>query len=152
MSSFEFILAITGHPAFTAPINMEDGAMSALSSLEARVIGASLAHLTTETKRNSDALQQIGESLHVLTRLEVTQTDIAERLKEGSMKMTDHEKRIQSLEQEMPGLREMRKWGITAILAVLGMLGTALVKIVIIDIPKIPTQPPPHQQQSSSPP
>lgn len=149
MSIFELILATTGHPALTASTQMDEASMSALSSLEARVIGASLAHLTSEQKRTTDAVVAINESLHALTRLEVTQADIAERLKEGSMRMTDHEKRLQAVEQEMPGLREMRKWAISAMIAGLGMVGVALVKLVIIDVPRIPQPPAQHQQTTN---
>ena len=119
-----------------------------LTSAEAQIIGASISHLAAETKRNADAVVAINESLHVLTRLETAQTNVLDRLKEGSIRMTDHEKRIQTIEQRMPGLNELRSWVIGGVLAGVGMMGAALLKLVIIDIPRLPvytqpaTQPP----------
>ncbi len=115
-----------------------------LTSSEARIISTQLGHLVVETKRNADAVAAIGESLHVLTRLEASQTNVVEKLKEGSIRMSDHETRLQRIEQDLPGLRELRRWVIAGVLAGAGMVGAALVKLVVFDVPRIPqyaTQP-----------
>ena len=126
-----------------------------LTSAEAQIIGASISHLASETKRNADAVVAINESLHVLTRPETAQTNVLDRLKEGSVRMTDHERRIQLIEQCMPGLNELRSWVIGGVLAGVGMMGAALVKLVIVDIPRLPvyTQPatPPPQPAVTAP-
>lgn len=156
MTTLELILASSGLSALAIPPtlyqSMDDDAVSVLSSAEARIIGAALSHLTAETKRNADAVVAINESLHILTRLEVTSVEIGERLKEGSMRMTDHEKRLQLLEQQINPLLETRKWVITGVLAGIGMIGIALVKLVIIDparvpYPYVPPAPAQHQRE-----
>lgn len=110
-----------------------------LTSAEARIISTQLGHLVNETKRNADAVAAIGESLHVLTRLEESQGNVVEKLKEGSMRMSDHERRLQIVEQELPGLRELRKWVIAGVLAGVGMVGAALFKLVLVDVPRLTT-------------
>lgn len=117
---------------------MAEEQSSYLTSAEARIISTQLGHLVSETKRNADAVAAIGESLHVLTRLEESQGNVVEKLKEGSIRMSDHERRLQIVEQELPGLRELRKWVIAGVLAGVAMVGTALVKLVIVDVPRIP--------------
>lgn len=108
-----------------------------LTSAEARIIATSLSHLAQETKRNADAVAAIGESLHILTRLEETQANVVDKLKEGSMRMTDHEKRLQRVEQELPGLQETRKWVVAGVLAGISMMGGALIKLVVVDVPRM---------------
>ncbi len=116
----------------------QDDPLSVLSSHEARILGLTLSHIAQETKRNADAVVAINETLHILTRLEQAQGHVLDKLKEGSMRMTDHEKRLKDIESNMPGLLETRKWVIMGVLAGLGMMGMALVKLVILDVPHIP--------------
>lgn len=122
-----------------------------LTSAEARIISTQLGHLVTETKRNADAVAAIGESLHVLTRLEESQGNVVEKLKEGSMRMSDHERRLQVVEQELPGLRELRKWVIAGVIAGVSMVGVALMKLVIVDVPRIPQYTAPPTQPTGKP-
>lgn len=110
----------------------------AMTSVEARVIQASLVTLTEATQRNADAVVGISESLSILTRLESQQGNLMDRLRDDSEKLKDHETRIRAQELEMPGLREMRKWVIGGIIAVVAMVCGALVKLVVVDVPRIP--------------
>lgn len=162
MNTLALILASTGNTALlamapTSPLDDDMNQQQVLSSAEARIIGVSLSHLVEETKRNADAVASISESLHVLTSIETSQREVMERLKEGSIRMTDHEKRLQLIEQNMPALLEMRKWVMAGILAGVGMIGTALLKLVILDVPRIPAAqqmqyvPAPQQQQQPMP-
>lgn len=120
-----------------------------LTSAEARIIATSLAHIAQETKRNADAVAAIGESLHILTRLEASQANVVDKLREGSIRMTNHEDRLSLVERELPGLRETRKWVVAGVLAGISMMGGALVKLVIVDVPRMqqyaPVQPAPQQ-------
>lgn len=109
-----------------------------LTSAEARIIGATLAHLASETKRNADAVVSINENLHVLTRLEQAQGHILDRLRDGATQMNDHERRLRELEQPMPGLLELRRWVVGGVIASVSMMGLALAKLVIVDVPRIP--------------
>lgn len=115
-----------------------DEAMSVLASAEARVIGVSLSHLAAETKRNADAVVAINESLHILTRLEQAQGNVLDSLRDGRIKMEQHERRLIDIEKEMPALKEARRWVVTGVLAGIGMMGLALVKLVLVDVPRIP--------------
>ena len=103
-----------------------------MTSIEARLIESSLSQMRAELTRQGDTLVGINESLRTLTRVEEAQVHIKDRLSEGSKKLTDHEQRLVAIEQQMPGLKEMRRWVIGGILAGVGMIGTALVKLVLL--------------------
>lgn len=150
MSALTFILASTATPArltTMAPSHTDLG--DVLQSAEARVIAVTLAHIAEETKRNADAIISVSESLRMLASIEQTQRHVTDSLKEGSMKMTDHEKRLQEVERNLPALLEMRKWVVTGVLAGVGMMGAALVKLVIVDVPRFSYQQPPAATQQA---
>ena len=104
-----------------------------LSSLEARVLEASLAGIRSDQRRLADAVQEISRNLAVLTRVEVNQNHTADHVATLTAQVKDHEQRMQSVERNMPQLLEMRKWVIMGILAGVGMMGTAVVKLVLVD-------------------
>ncbi len=106
-----------------------------MTSIEARLIESSLSQMRAEMTRQGDTLVGINESLRTLTRVEEAQIHIKERLSEGSKKLTDHEARLLVIEQQMPGLKELRRWVIGGILSGIGMIGIALVKLVIFPSP-----------------
>jgi hypothetical protein len=146
MTNLALILASTGsNPALLtnmAPPSTPDLG-DVLQSAEARVIAVTLAHIADETKRNADAIISVSESLRMLASIESQQRHVIESLKEGSIRMTDHEKRLQLVEQNLPALLEMRKWVVTGVLAGVGMMGAALVKLVIVDVPRFSYPQPP---------
>lgn len=154
MSALTLILASTVNPGLLlttmAPPSIPD-LSDVLQSAEARVIAVSLAHLAEETKRNADALVSVSDSLRMLTSVEQQQRHILDSLKEGSIKMTDHEKRLQVVEQHLPALLEMRKWVVTGVLAGVGMMGAALVKLVIVDVPRFAYPQPPAATAPAQP-
>lgn len=86
-----------------------------------------------ELNRQGRTLSEMSSSLQVLVRLEQSHSHILDQLKSGSITMTGHEKRIQDLETKMPPLLEMRRWVVGGILAGIGMMGIALVKLVVVD-------------------
>lgn len=102
-----------------------------ITSVEARLLEASLAHIRTEITRHGDTLAGINDSLHKLIRVEEAQVAIKERLQEGSKKLTEHEIRIEAIEKMLPSLSETRRWVIWGILAGVGMIGASLVKLVL---------------------
>ena len=106
-----------------------------ITSLEARLLENNLANIRSEMARHGDALIGINESLRTLSRVEESQIAVKERLQEGSRKLTDHEERISRIEQEMPGLKELRRWVIGGILAGVGMMCVALINLVL----RVPT-------------
>lgn len=167
---------LTGGPPQLPPIYFmtspaADDAMSVLASAEARILGVMLSQLASETKRNADAVIAINETLHVLTRLEQGQGHVLDSLKEGRITMgkqadriaeiekhmpdlLKHSERLAKIEPHMPGLIETRKWVVGGVIAGVSMICLALVKLVIIDIPRIPvySQPPAVQQPVQQPP
>lgn len=148
-----------------------DDAMSVLASAEARILGVMLSQLASETKRNADAVLAINETLHVLTRLEQGQGHVLDSLKEGRVTMSrqndrlneiekhmpallKHSERLAAIEPHMPGLIETRKWVVGGVIAGVSMICLALIKLVIVDIPRIPVyvQPPAVQAPAQQPP
>lgn len=111
-----------------------------MDSAEARIIHARLDGIVSSMERLAGASERMQETLHVLTEIRTQQTHILTQLNDGSTKMGDHERRIQSIERDLPGLRELRKWVVAGVIAGIGMMGAALVKLVLYD----PTRPPPY--------
>lgn len=104
-----------------------------ITSAEARLLTAEFQHFRSELGRQGDTLKAISDSLRILTRLEESHTHVLEQLKNGSMTMTDHERRLQDVEKTLPALIETRKWVIGGIIAGVSMIGIALMKLVIVD-------------------
>ena len=91
--------------------------------------------------RMDNKLDGIAETLQSLARIEERQGATNDRLRQGTEIMQDHEKRIRSLEVQvptdltkriaeievhMPGLIEVRGWVVLGILAGLMMIATAV--------------------------
>lgn len=99
--------------------------------------------------RMEGAITSIAEALKVLSRIDVQQQTTAEavgrsfaetdslvrkmdeHVKDNELKFSKIDDRLASVDVEMPGLKEMRRWAVTGIVAVLGMLGTSLVLLVL---------------------
>jgi hypothetical protein len=82
-------------------------------------------------QRFDSKLDSIGQSISLLVRIDERQVAIAERLQMGAATMQKHEERIAKIESVMPGLKETRNWVILGILAGVGMIGAALLKLVV---------------------
>lgn len=110
-----------------------------MTSAEAQILEANITHVA----RTVDSLARLLENVpETLAEIRATQSGIQITLQDGKTTMSDHEQRIKEIELAMPGLKEMRKWVVTGIIAGVGMLGVALLKLVVIDVPRIPNQPP----------
>ena len=83
-------------------------------------------------RRFDNKLDSIGQSISLLVRVDERQVAIAERLQAGAVTMQKHEDRLTAIETAMPGLKEMRRWVIGGILAGIGMIGAAVLKLVFI--------------------
>ena len=97
------------------------------------MLEASLASIRGDQRRLADAVQEISRNIAVLTRVEVQQSHTSEQVSAVTARLNDHEQRLQVVERNMPQLLEMRKWVIMGILAGAGMMGTAVVKLVLVD-------------------
>lgn len=123
-----------------------------MDSAEARIIHTRLDGLVENMRRLADAAERMQETVPLLTALKVQQEQMLGELKKGGEIMSKHEDRLQAIERDLPGLRELRKWVVAGVLAGVGMLGTALVKLVIVDIPRIPPAPMvKHSQETTAP-
>ena len=76
-------------------------------------------------------LDSIGQSISLLVRIDERQVAIAERLQLGAATMQKHEERLSSIEAAMPGLKEMRTYVVAGVVAGAGMIGAALLKLVV---------------------
>ena len=76
-------------------------------------------------------LDSIGQSISLLVRIDERQVAIAERLQLGAATMQKHEERLSSIEATMPGLKEMRTYVVAGVVAGAGMIGVALLKLVV---------------------
>jgi len=126
-----------------------------MNSTEARVIDAKLEHMSKDLARMSGAVDGVNAGMQTLGRVEQAQQHMLDMLKDGATRMGDHEARIQTIEREMPGLRELRRYVIAGVLAGVGMIGVALVKLVIVDLPRVQAPapvlaPPPNYQQKGT--
>lgn len=96
--------------------------------------------------RIENKLDQISESMMVLTRIEERQVAANERYTQLTTMHNEHNTRITGLERAvpenlgrrlaaleiaMPGLKELRVWAIMGILSGLGMMGYAVVHLVL---------------------
>ena len=100
-----------------------------------------------ETRREMGGkLDNIGNALQGLVRIEERQVNTNSQLSELSSDMRDQENRLRkieyaipenlsrrlaSIEVTLPGLKELRRWVITGVLAGLGMIGGAALHLVL---------------------
>jgi len=86
-----------------------------------------------ETNHNElkDAVTAIKDSLQSLVRLEAHHTDTREAIGRAFKEIECMEARIHTIELDMPGLRELRGWCITAALGTISIVGIALLYLVI---------------------
>lgn len=97
--------------------------------------------------RMDGKLDNITDTLSSLVRIEERQVSANEKLTNGAIRMHDHEnrlralemnvpdnldKRLVSIETKIPGLVESRKWVVMGVLAGIGMMGIAVLKLVFI--------------------
>ncbi len=87
--------------------------------------------VTNQGRQFDSKLDSIGQSISLLVRIDERQVAISERLQMGAATMQDHDKRIAKMEVAMPGLQELRKYVVTGIVAGVGMIGLAVLKLVM---------------------
>lgn len=77
-------------------------------------------------------LDSISQSISLLVRIDERQIAIAERLQLGAATMQKHEDRLTTVEMAMPGLKELRSYVVTGIVAGVGMIAAAVLKLVLL--------------------
>lgn len=78
-----------------------------------------------------DAVTAIKDSLQSLVRLEAHHTDTRDAIGRAFKELECLEARVHTMELDMPGLRELRGWVITAALGTLGCVGLAILYLVV---------------------
>lgn len=103
------------------------------------VVSARVDSLTKDVQRVEGTVvsidkkvDDIGQSMLMLARLEERHTSVTEQLALGSKVMSNMEVRLALVEQKMPGLTEMRSWVIGGVLSGAGMIGLGILKLVFI--------------------
>lgn len=92
---------------------------------------AGLAFVCRRLDRVEVALMDIASSLKTLVAVEVMLQETKANLDRIAERLADCEGRIRNIELDMPGLIEIRRWFVAGLLAVLSVLGVAILKHVI---------------------
>lgn len=95
------------------------------------VLEQRVSHVGESIERVEATVNSIAETLSSLVRIEERQVAINNKLAEGSVAMSLQDARIKAIELTMPGLSELRKWVIGGVLSGIGMIGAAVVHLVV---------------------
>lgn len=106
-----------------------------MDSAEARIIHTRLDGMVDSMYRLANSVERMQEALHAVIELRTQQATVLAQLSDGAKQMQEHDTRLKDIERDLPGLREIRRWVIGGVLAGVAMMGTALMKLVIIDQP-----------------
>jgi hypothetical protein len=77
------------------------------------------------------SFRRIEEYLQTLTRIEEKQVGFGESVARSFKEIEKLERRLISVEIEIPALKEVRGWIITGVLGVMGLVGIALLALVV---------------------
>jgi len=95
------------------------------------VLNVRVTNLEKVVERVSDAVKSIAESLQMLTRLDVQHDESRSGLGRAFVAIEDHEKRMRSMESEMPTLKLVRGWAIGGMATFAGAFGLAIIALVL---------------------
>lgn len=95
------------------------------------VLDVRVTNLEKVVERVSTAVESIDESLKTLTRLDVKHDETRDGLGRAFISLEDHEKRMRVIEAEMPTIKLGRGWLFAGVIGVIGLLGTAIVHLVL---------------------
>ncbi len=111
-----------------------------MTSTEARLLAGTLSELKTDVGEMRSSLLGMQRAMEALVRIDEQQITIRgaigrafDEIKEERSKREDLDARVQKLEVDAPSYKELRRWVIGGVLAGMGMLAAALLKIIVID-------------------
>lgn len=103
-----------------------------------RAMEASINDVKQSVGKVAEKVDKIGDSLHILARLEERHDHVNTRLMEGARtmgelreRMSEHGRLIEDVRRDMPQLKETRRWVISGILSIVGAVVLALVALVV---------------------
>lgn len=77
------------------------------------------------------AVKSIDQSLQSLARLETRHAETRDGLSRAFADIEDHESRLRTVEGEMPTMKLTRTWTLRGVVAVVAVVGLALVGVVV---------------------
>lgn len=92
---------------------------------------ARVAVLERDCTEMKSAIFDIRDSLQILARLEERHSETRDALSRAFVAIEKIELRLSKIEQHMPGLVEMRGWVIMGMLGIAGLVGVAIVGLVV---------------------
>lgn len=78
-----------------------------------------------------NAVKSIDQSLRTLASLEVKHEETRNGLNRAFTEIGDHETRMRTMENEMPTLKLVRGWVIAGVVGIMGILGVAILHLVL---------------------
>lgn len=90
-----------------------------------------ITRLETTVERIDEAIRNIQESLAALVRLEERHAETRESLGRAFAAVKSVDDRVRAIETEMPMLKQVRQWVFSGVIGVLGIVGTAVVYMVV---------------------
>jgi hypothetical protein len=100
--------------------------------MTAEVLDYRITALEASVGEIRQAVKSIDGSLQILARLEQRHAETRDGLERAFGEIADHEARVRVIESEQPTTKLIKGWVITGVLAGLGMIGLAMVKLVMV--------------------
>ena len=105
-----------------------------ITSAEGRLLAVQMGALRDDVRDVKDTMRDMAKSLEQLVRIEEQQKDMRasinrafDEVKTNRIKIDDTTARVAAIEQQLPGLKELRRWVIGGILSGNGMIASAVV-------------------------
>ena len=113
---------------------MGDNISDGITSAEGRLLSVQMGAMRDDIREVKDTMREMAKSLEQLVRIEEQQKDMRlsisrafDELKTYREQLDRVEKRVSSVEQMMPGLRELRGWVIAGVLSGVAMVASSVV-------------------------
>ncbi len=118
--------------------------MVVASAVDLAVLSNTVEHVKDDITDIKTVLGTMSTNLQGITRIEERQIGVVSAIERSETTHEDHDKRLSSIEKELPGLREMRSWvikgvsvGVTAlVLGISSLVGTVVYDRVVQKAPQ----------------
>lgn len=105
-----------------------------ITSAEGRLLAVQMGALREDVKEVKETMRGMARSLEQLVRIEEQQKDMRaainrsfDEIKGERHKREELESRVSTVEQAMPGMKEMRNWLVYGIVSTIGLITGAIV-------------------------